>query len=408
MVRLRSPSILSVGEGLMRPHFHFFLSLLIICILFFPTEAKSEESVEIILLYSSHCHPCQQVKEDVFPRIKAKYQQKIKITELDRDNIQDYLRFSELQDKYDWHPKIIKTPTVFINGEFLTTSTDIDKYLEIYINTALSERVSPSVSKVNSPINLVSHFKLIRPLGVITAGLIDGINPCAFTVIIFFISFLALQGYGRREILAIGLSFILAVFIIYVLIGLGVFSFLFKLKAYWAVVNIVYKGGALLCFALACLAFYDFLNLRRRHQTQGLVLQLPPKLKQRIHRIIGRYYRRGQDSGGEYKRLHILRLILSAFIVGCFISLFEAVCTGQVYLPTIVFVLKTTQLKLKAFSYLLIYNLVFILPLWLILLFAIFGVSSQQFSRLAQKHIGTIKILMVALFLGLGLFLIWQ
>lgn len=427
MVRLRSPSILSAVEGLMRPHLRFFLSLLIISTLFLPAKAASEESVKIFLISSSGCHACHKVKQEVLPRIEEKYKEKISIEELDRNKSENYLRLLELQDEYNWHPKKIEVPTILIDGKFLVGLGDIDKYLEMYIDLALSSvpvpldrnppeapallrdkhpsKAAPDVELSTDP---VSRFNLIRPLGVITAGLIDGINPCAFTVIIFFISFLALQGYGKREILVIGLSFILAVFIIYVLIGLGLFSFLFQLKTYWLAVKLVYVAGAGLCFILACLAFYDFLKFRRTGQTQGLVLQLPPKLKQRIHRIIGLYYRKGKDESSEQGKSSVLRLIFSAFIVGCFISLFEAVCTGQVYLPTIVFVLKTTPLKLKAFSYLLVYNLMFILPLWLILLFALWGVTSQQFGKLAQKHIGTIKILMVALFLGLGLFLIWQ
>ena len=392
----------------MRPHLRFFLSLLIISTLFFPAKAVSEESVKIFLISSSRCHACHEVKQNVLPRIKEKYKEKISIEELNRDKPENYLRLLKLQDEYNWHPKEIKVPTILIDGKFLTAFGDIDKYLEMYIDLALGSVPAKPAPDVKSSTDPVSRFKLIRPLGVITAGLIDGINPCAFTVIIFFISFLALQGYGKREILTIGLSFILAVFIIYVLIGIGLFSFLFQLKTYWLAVKLVYVAGAGLCFILACLAFYDFLKFRRTGQTQGLVLQLPPKLKQRIHRIIGLYYRKGKDESSEQGKSSVLRLIFSAFIVGCFISLFEAVCTGQVYLPTIVFVLKTTSLKLKAFSYLLVYNLMFILPLWLILLFALWGVTSQQFSKLAQKHMGTIKILMVALFLGLGLFLIWQ
>lgn len=383
----------------------------LILFLLFPATALSqtqtEKPVEILLFFSGHCRPCQIVKDEVMPGIEEEYGGRIKIEELDVDKADDYLRLLGLQDKYDLHPREVSTPTLFIEGKFLIGSSQIKRYLEIYIDTALSERGYVPVSGAGPSADLISRFKLIGPLGVITAGLIDGINPCAFTVIIFFISFLTLQGYGKRQVLTIGLSFILAVFIIYVLIGLGLFNVLYQLRAYWMVVEIIYVAGALLCFILAGLAFYDFLRFRRTRQTQDLILKLPPGLKQRIQRIIGLYYRKGKDEGSRDKN-HILRLIACTFIVGCLVSLFEAVCTGQVYLPTIVFVLKTTPLKLKAFSYLLTYNLMFIFPLWLILLFALWGVSSEQFSKFAQRHLGTIKILMVALFLGLGLFLIWQ
>lgn len=339
--------------------------------------------------------------------VKEKYGNKIKVEEMQFNNPEDYLRLLELQDTYNWHPKKDLTPLLFVDGKFLVGSDKIGSYLEIYIETALSKQGHGSFPKTKTLIDPVSRFKFITTLGVLIAGLVDGINPCAFAAIVFFISFLALQGYTRREVLVIGVSFITAVFIIYVLIGLGIFNFLYQLKAYWLIVKILYIAGALLCFTLGGLAVYDCLRFRLTGQTQNLVLQLPPKLKQRIHRIIGLYYRKDKFEGRPDKA-PILRLILSAFAVGCFVSLFESVCIGQVYLPVIVFVLKTTPLKIKAFFYLLIYNLMFIFPLLLILLFAFWGVDSRQLGEFGRKHMGIIKILMAALFLGLGTFLIWQ
>jgi len=43
-------------------------------------------------------------------------------------------------------------------------------------------------------IDLAEHFRSFKTLAIVVAGLIDGINPCAFTVIVFFVSFLAFQG----------------------------------------------------------------------------------------------------------------------------------------------------------------------------------------------------------------------
>jgi cytochrome c biogenesis protein CcdA len=90
------------------------------------------------------------------------------------------------------------------------------------------------------------------------------------------------------------------------------------------------------------------------------------------------------------------------------VSLLEAVCTGQVYLPTISFVLKSTTLKLEALGYLLLYNFMFIAPLVVIFVLALLGTSSQQFSGFLKKHLGLIKILMVILFFGLGVYLFWR
>lgn len=384
--------------------------LILILFLLFPATAFSEESqpVEILLFGTAHCHACQKIKAGIIPRVKEKYAGKIKIEDLDFDKPENLMRLMELEDKYDWHSKEDQTPTIFINGKFLVGSIDIETYLEMYIDSALSEKGYTPFRGSNESVDLLSRFKAFSPLAIMSAGLIDGINPCAFTVIIFFISFLTLQGYRRREIFAIALAFITAVFITYVLIGIGLFNFIFQLKGYYNAVKVLYISGAALCFVLAGLAFYDYLKFKQTGRTEELVLQLPKGFKDRIQRIIGLHYRKDKGSQAQDKGKNIWRLVLSAFTVGFFVSLFEAICTGQVYLPTIVFVLKSTHLKLQALFYLLIYNLMFILPLWIIMLFAILGVSSGQFSSFVSRHMGIIKILMAGLFVGLGLFLAWQ
>jgi len=81
------------------------------------------------------------------------------------------------------------------------------------------------------------------------------------------------------------------------------------------------------------------------------------------------------------------------------VSLLEAVCTGQLYLPTIVFVLKESTLRLRALGYLLLYNLMFIFPLLLILILALFGTTSEHFSQFLKKHLVIMKVSMAILLL---------
>jgi cytochrome c biogenesis protein CcdA len=79
-----------------------------------------------------------------------------------------------------------------------------------------------------------------------------------------------------------------------------------------------------------------------------------------------------------------------------------------VYLPTIAFVLKASPLKLQALGYLLLYNIMFIVPLIVIFVLALMGTTSSQFSAFLKKHLGLIKIFMAVLFFSLGIFLIWR
>jgi len=89
-------------------------------------------------------------------------------------------------------------------------------------------------------------------------------------------------------------------------------------------------------------------------------------------------------------------------VTGLVISLLELACTGQVYLPTIIFVSSMPELRLRAIFYLLLYNLLFILPLVVVFILAYFGTTSKDLTRFLQKRAAAVKLGMAVLFLALG------
>jgi thiol-disulfide isomerase/thioredoxin len=370
------------------------------------SQAQPGEKPKLIIFHSPTCHKCLETKNKLMPDIEKEFKGRIQIEYRDITDIENYKLLLSLKEKHGSKIENI-LPVFYFQGHFLNGRGQIKKEaLRVLIGKSLSQE---SEGKQGLPsIDLIAYFRTFEPFAIISAGLADGINPCAFTVIVFFISFLSLQGYRKRELIIIGLTFIFAVFITYLAIGLGLFSFFYQLRGFWIISKIFNLTVGILSIILGVLALYDFFKFKRTAQTEGLLLQLPQAVKSQIHSLIGLHYRRTKEEGGKASRVHILRLALSALIVGFLVSILEAVCTGQVYLPTITFVLKATHLKLQALSYLILYNVMFIVPLFIIFLFALLGVTSEQFSRLLKRHLSTIKILMAILFFGLGIFLIWR
>lgn len=364
----------------------------------------AKELPRLIIFHSPTCHKCLVVKNTIIPEIEKEFKGRIAIEYRDIDEEDNYIYFFSLEEKYK--NKIeLKVPSFFMEGEFLMDKGQLREGLRALIMRSLDKIHKEEELK---SVNIKEFFKRFKLLGVIIAGLEDGFNPCAFTVIVFFISFLALQGYRRRELVAIGSCFILSVFVTYFLIGLGIFNFLYSLKGFWVVTRGLTLFIGILSIALGALAVYDFLKFKRTGSAEGMILQLPKAVKNQIHSVIGMHYRKTKEMRDAGQNAHIGRLILSALVTGFLICLLEAVCTGQLYLPTISFILKTTDLKFQAFSYLLIYNIMFIAPLLAIFVFALAGVSSAQFSKFMARHLALIKILMAVLFFGLGIFLIWR
>jgi cytochrome c biogenesis protein CcdA len=124
-----------------------------------------------------------------------------------------------------------------------------------------------------------------------------------------------------------------------------------------------------------------------------MALNLPKPLRKRINATI-----HGSGKIGHY--------IVGAFISGVLISFLELACTGQIYLPTIIFMSSVPELRVKAVGYLLLYNLMFIIPLIVVFILAYYGTTSKQLSAFLKKHAAAVKLGMAAVFLTLAIWLI--
>ena len=389
--------------------FSFLTTLFILAnFSFLPSPAEAREGkdfVHLLYFYSESCHVCQKVRQEIIPGIEKEFFDRVIIEYLDIADVTNYKLMLYLKDKYKNNDAGV--PAILAGERILVGYQDIKEGLRNSILNAIKEKKFEEINKLTG-FDLAKHFLSFGTLAIILAGLLDGINPCAFTVIVFFISFLALQGYRKKELAIIGISFILAVFLTYVLIGLGIFRFLYSLDKFYLLSKITYYSIAGLCFILASLAIYDLILFKRTGKTEGMALQLPKIIKNRIHSIIGFYYRKDKSDRVEEvpAQKHFFRLIISAFFTGFLVSLLEAVCTGQLYLPTIGFVLKETSLRVRALGYLLLYNLMFIIPLILVLILALFGATSETFARFMKERMLFVKLLMAIIFLGLGVIIL--
>lgn len=249
---------------------------------------------------------------------------------------------------------------------------------------------------------ILSKFESFNICMVGAAGFLDGINPCAFATIVFFISFLAFAGYRKREMILAGSFFTIAVFTAYFLIGLGIFKFLRSLNifSYAALVINIIIGS--LAFVLGILSIVDYFRFKKTHDAKNSMLQLSQPIKNKIRSIIGADFRQDQKTG----RKAMFKIIWTAFTAGFMISILESICTGQVYLPTIAYVLRIPGKHMPALLYLLVYNFAFIAPLIIVFIMGLFGATSKDFSKFMQCHFGFIKLFTAALFFVLGAVLI--
>jgi len=230
-------------------------------------------------------------------------------------------------------------------------------------------------------------FDRLAVLPVAAAGLIDGINPCAFTTLIFLLASLALAGRGRNEVLVIGALFSAAVFLTYFLVGLGLFSALRAASAV-SVVSVVLRWILVAVLAVfAGLSVYDYFLIRAGRPAE-ILLQLPSSFKKRIHATIR-------------TRVRMAALAGSSVVLGFLVSLFEFACTGQVYLPMLGYLARMRR-QPDALALLALYNLCFIIPLLVVFGASWLGVTSGRITAAFQAHMGKVKLGLAVVFAGLA------
>lgn len=291
--------------------------------------------------------------------------------------------------------KRLTAPAVFVGDEALVGADlharSLEALLARYADTG-AELVWDNweSSRTEAASDIIERFRSFGLPTVLIAGLVDGLNPCAFATLVFFISYLAFMGRKGREVLLAGGAFALGVFLTYLGVGFGVLKFLATLPFLDAASRWIYGLTAVFCFLLAVGSLYDWWQVRRGKTTE-MRLKMPTRLRRWVNRTI----REGAGAGAG-------ALVPVTFVTGVVVSVIELACTGQVYLPTILFVLGVPELQVRAGLYLVLYNLVFILPLVVVFVLAYFGTTSQQLGLLIHRHTATVKLATTGLFLLLA------
>lgn len=236
-------------------------------------------------------------------------------------------------------------------------------------------------------------------LGVVLgAGLIDGINPCAFAGLAFLISYLLMSGSNRKHLLVTGLGFCVAMFITYLAIGTGILSVIKRIQTISWILPVLGGIVGLLAIVLGVLSIVDAIRAAIHRNQADFTLGLPKGISKAVRATIRKHVSPGS-------------LLIGAMVTGFLVAGMEFLCTGQVYLPTIVYVHSVCPGDPRAMLYLVVYNLAFMAPAVGVFLAAYFGMGSKALAKLAAKSIPTVKLLTGLLFLFLGGYLmrmLWQ
>ena len=231
----------------------------------------------------------------------------------------------------------------------------------------------------------------LTPWIVAVAGLADGFNPCSFAGLLVFASLTAAaferdalachapaeasapQTRGRLALN--GSVYIAGLFVTYMALGLGLLSFMNVLsEGHWAG-----KVAALMSLGMGVWVLRDALFPDSRWK-----LEMPRIFRPRVHTALKATF------------------LPAVFVAGILVGLCTVPCTGGIYLG-VLGLLSAQASAVDGFALLVLYNVMFVLPLVLVLALV---TGRSTYRKVARWHLRTKSVVKFALgvvMVGLGL-----
>jgi len=217
----------------------------------------------------------------------------------------------------------------------------------------------------------------LRFTTVIVTALVDSINPCAIGVLILLISTLLALSHDKKKMLITGFIYVLAVFVTYFIAGLGLLTVIHKLQ-------IGEMVGVMVGFLVIFLGFVEIKDFF--WYGKGFSLTIPSSQISRI------------------KKHAQKATVAGAIVLGILVSAVELPCTGGPYLA--ITTILAENMDIKTILYLAIYNLIFVLPLIVIVILAYFGTTALDIKNWKEKYKKWMRLFTGLLMIALGVVLI--
>ena len=386
------------------------------------TLAIRQSKVLVEFFYTTGCDECREIEDEVLPQLQELMGTSIDLRKYDILNPTNYLHLATLHAKSGVHTT--ERVSIYVDerihlGGLKTIKAKLIPTVEA-ASLALSEDGLPTIALGRrwddgpscaralrrastghqTPDTSSANHVLKKRLGSMTvatvalAGLIDGLNPCAFATLIFFITLLAVAGKRGGELIAVGIGFCTAVFLTYFLLGFGVFHVIQKLAAFYRAGEALRWVMVAVLVGLCMLSFKDALAFGKTGQARAVSLQLPGAIRKRIHGIMR-------------SPLTARRLFLGSFTIGGLVTLLESICTGQFYVPTLVYLSRQTAVGRQALGLLTLYNVMFVIPHVVVFTVAYRGITNERLLAWSRANAVWSKVLLGFGFAALAGLMVW-
>lgn len=333
----------------------------------------SNTTVTAVYFYGDGCAHCETI-QPLLDELRQKYPDlHLEMLEV-YHNATNQQTFVEMNRQYNTGNSGI--PVIFIGDQALVGETEIKDHFEERI-LAEEQRTTPCTSNA-SPLSSqhqenCSHAASLSIPVVTVAALADSSNPCALSVLIFLLVSIAAAGNRRRVLLA-GSLYTSAVFLFHLFLGIGLLSTI-SLAGLSEPFSLL---GATVAVILGAITIFDVVKNADR-----FTLAIADSGKG----FIGRYLRTAS--------------LPAAFVLGILAGLFGFSCTGGIYIGILGLMGRSLTLT-TGLSWLILYNIIFVMPLVIVTLLFAFGLSPGRADQWKMNNRRALRLVVGLIMIGLG------
>jgi len=236
------------------------------------------------------------------------------------DNLSLYIKMISTYEVPDQEQIV---PIVFLTTDYLSGYDSISRELPALLESGGGLSFSyPAQVSPHQPITFSDLW------GFFLAGLLGGFNPCSISLLFLLLSLLTSM---EKNIVRAGMTFVAARFTAYLVIGLSIYTIASGIDFSWlsAITEILNTILIIAAVILALLNFVDCYHLIRKHNAR-ILMQLPAGLRRFNQKMMEKFL------SPKYAAF----LLPVIFVIGLVISAGEFLCTGQIYLASILYTLQ--------------------------------------------------------------------
>ncbi len=340
-------------------------------------------AIQVIDYYGSTCPHCASTKA-LLVELGSEYEIELIEKEVS-SNAENRAEMFEAYTEFGQDPNKGGVPTLLVDGKALIIGELTEEQWRNLLDDCLDGECPEGVFTKNtidseyepdvSPIEETDEFQALTIWGLVAAALVDSLNPCTIAVMVMMLS-LILISEGRKKMLLAALTFIFVIFICYILLGLGILHVMGNPE----LTNFFFSAATVGLLILSIMEINAYLSYHPGFFAVEMPMFIRPHAKKAIE---------GATS------------IPGVALAALFCSLFLLPCSSGPYLVILAIISKAVTLN--AIFYLLLYNVIFVLPMVIISGAVYFGYTTvEKVGEAKEKYIKLIHLLS-----GIVLFLLF-